>query len=61
MACNGPLDDTDKALVAERVQPRTRQTFARFRRCRDCGRVYWEGSHHRRLLELVARARGDGP
>lgn len=60
MACNGLLDDVDKAEVADRLEPRTRAAFDRFRRCRDCGRIFWEGSHHRRLRELVARVRVEG-
>lgn len=48
MACNGRLEDVDKALVAERLTPRTRRGFDDFRRCPDCDRLYWAGSHHRR-------------
>jgi uncharacterized protein len=57
MACNGLLKDVDKDLVQEQLQPRTQQQFDEFRSCRDCHRVYWKGSHHRRLLELVAYVR----
>jgi uncharacterized protein with PIN domain len=60
MACNGRLEDVDKALVAARLSPRTLQDFDDFRRCPDCDRIYWEGSHYRRLLEIVGMAR-EGP
>ena len=59
MVCNGLLDDVDKAAVADRLEPRTRANFDRFRQCRVCGRVYWEGSHQRRLLDLVERVRAE--
>jgi uncharacterized protein with PIN domain len=59
-ACNGVLAGVDKASVADRLQPRTRAGFERFWRCPACGRIYWEGSHHPRLLGLVKRARAGG-
>jgi uncharacterized protein with PIN domain len=61
MACNGPLADVDKATIADRLERHTREAFERFRRCRDCDRIYWEGAHHRRLLDLVELARGPAP
>jgi hypothetical protein len=57
MACNGVIEPVDKALVAGRLEPRTRRDFDHFGLCGSCGRVYWEGSHHRRLLALVERVR----
>lgn len=62
MSCNGLLEDVDKEAVAERLPPGTRRRFDAFRRCRRCGHVYWEGSHHRRLTDLVSAVRaGAGP
>ena len=59
-ACNGELEDVDKDSVVDRLEPLTRDHFDVFTRCRSCGRVYWEGSHHRRLSELVERVRAEG-
>lgn len=59
MACNGWLEDVDKAVIVERLEPGTRQAFDRFRRCPDCDRVYWEGPHYRRLRDLVAHVRAE--
>lgn len=57
MACNGVIEPVEGAAVAERLEPRTRREFDRFSRCLDCGRVYWEGSHHRRLVAIVEHVR----
>jgi uncharacterized protein len=57
MACNGRLEDVDKRDVAALLEPGTREHVDHFRRCRSCGRVYWRGTHHARLTELVDRAR----
>lgn len=57
MACNGLVDEVDKASVDARLEPGTRATVDAFGQCRTCGRVYWRGAHHRRLADLVDRAR----
>jgi uncharacterized protein len=57
MACNGVLEAVDKAAVVDRLEPRIRRDHDEFRRCPDCGRVYWQGSHHTRLVALVEDVR----
>ncbi len=56
--CNTPLEPASPASVAERVPPASRACFDRFLHCPGCGRIYWEGSHYRRLLDLVERVCG---
>ena len=58
MACNGPLASVSKREVESRLPPRTRDTVDGYRRCVDCDRVYWRGSHYRRLKEIVDTACG---
>jgi uncharacterized protein len=53
LACNGRLDRVPKALVADRLLPDTRQYYDEFWLCDGCGRVFWEGSHARRLQARV--------
>ncbi|MGH3521255.1 MAG: Mut7-C RNAse domain-containing protein, partial [Mycobacterium sp.] len=35
----------------------TRRYYDEFSRCAECGRIYWPGSHHARLVSLVERLR----
>ena len=53
MMCNGLIDPVAAADVQGAVPPRVRRRHDEFRRCRQCGRCYWEGSHHPRLQALV--------
>lgn len=53
LACNGVLRGATPDEIVRRVPPRARRRFARFRACPDCGRVYWEGSHHAQLARVV--------
>lgn len=55
MACNGELRAVDKEEIADRIPPRTLQHYDVFHRCTDCERIYWKGSHHARLQEVVDR------
>lgn len=53
LECNGRLAHVTKAEVEKRLPPRTRRDYHDFRRCPDCGRIYWRGSHYDRLRTVV--------
>jgi uncharacterized protein with PIN domain len=57
LRCGDVLATVSKAEVLERLEPLTREHYDAFRRCVACGQVYWRGSHHDRLTDLVARIR----
>ncbi|MCD6502371.1 Mut7-C RNAse domain-containing protein [bacterium] len=49
--CNGLVVDVPKESVAGEVPSYTFSTHERFRRCSDCGRIYWDGSHRDLALD----------
>lgn len=51
--CNGDLRAVEKADVDHLLEPLTRRYFDEFRQCAGCERVFWRGSHHRRLAAVV--------
>lgn len=53
MHCNAPLHAIDKALVLPRVPPAVREHYEHFSTCAVCHRLYWEGSHWRRMQALL--------
>jgi uncharacterized protein with PIN domain len=61
MDCNAPLDPVPKADVSDILPPHTRETKTEFSRCRGCGKIFWRGSHHARMLgwieDLAAQVR----
>lgn len=59
MQCNGVLREASPAEVAHDVPPAVLEQHREFSKCDACGRVYWAGSHLRRLDEIVARVRGE--
>ena len=56
--CNTPLEDVPREAVLDRLPPRVRELYDRFKRCPTCRRVYWEGSHFRRMEGVLERVRG---
>ncbi|MEV6430056.1 Mut7-C RNAse domain-containing protein [Nocardia sp. NPDC051463] len=57
LRCGGIVIAVAKQDIIDRLEPLTRRYYDTFRRCPDCDRIYWEGSHQRRLNDLVARIR----
>ena len=55
MECNGQIRPVAREDLAERVDPDILARFETFRECAACGRVYWRGSHWRRMLQIVQR------
>jgi uncharacterized protein len=55
--CNAALVAATRDEVLDRLEPLTRVYYDDFRRCPDCGAVYWKGSHHARMARLIARVR----
>ena len=53
MVCNQSLRAVSKADVLGRVPPGTLEWCDRFRECAGCGRVYWAGSHCRRMRSWI--------
>jgi uncharacterized protein with PIN domain len=53
LRCNGPLEPAARSDVRSAVPPRVFGEQATFRRCADCGGIYWRGSHHRRMARLL--------
>jgi uncharacterized protein with PIN domain len=53
LCCNALLESVGKEDVEDALPPRVREGHDTFRRCPGCGRVYWAGSHLRRMERLV--------
>ena len=53
MECNAILSDVSKDEIIQRLLPRTRQFYRKFKRCPGCDRIYWKGSHYQRMRGFV--------
>lgn len=57
MECNGELQAVKRTEVARAVPLQVFLVYRDFRKCVSCGRIYWKGSHLKRLDKVVERAR----
>ncbi len=56
LVCNEPLEPVPEEERVAVVPEASRGLPGPVRRCRACGRVYWRGSHVRRMRLALARA-----
>ncbi len=56
--CNGRVSPVDKRSIVDRLEPLTRKYYDEFHQCRDCGKIYWPGSHYQHMLERLAAVLG---
>jgi uncharacterized protein with PIN domain len=54
LLCNQPLQPVDKGAIAHRLPPQVLEQQQSFCRCTRCARVYWPGSHYRRMRGTLA-------
>ena len=57
--CDAVLRAVDKASVIERLPPSVRAQHDSFTTCDTCQRVYWKGSHYKRMTQFLADVAGD--
>jgi uncharacterized protein with PIN domain len=55
MECNGTIREASSTEIAGDVPPRILEYYLEFSKCNGCGRVYWAGSHRKKLDAIVAR------
>ncbi|MGD8915781.1 MAG: Mut7-C RNAse domain-containing protein [Syntrophobacterales bacterium] len=53
LRCNHPLDEVRREEVREEVPEYIYQTQREFHRCKDCGKIYWPGSHAVRMRQQL--------
>jgi uncharacterized protein len=57
LLCNALLQPAEKEKIIGQLEPLTKIYYDQFRRCPDCGQVYWSGSHFAKLERRIAAIR----
>ena len=55
LVCNHPLEPVAKEDIIERLQPLTKKYYQDFRICPQCERIYWKGSHYKRMESFLRK------
>lgn len=53
LSCNGVLEQVEKEEIVDQIEPKTKEYFEKFKRCPLCCKVYWAGSHHKKMSNLI--------
>ncbi len=59
LRCNVVLEPASPYSVKRRIPNGTLRRYTEYRTCPSCGRVYWKGSHYRRMEQLLRRVMED--
>lgn len=51
--CNGLLEAVEKDRISHLLLPETKKYYESFVQCNACKRIYWEGTHYKKLKNLV--------
>ncbi|HUF20650.1 MAG TPA: Mut7-C RNAse domain-containing protein [Burkholderiales bacterium] len=54
LECNVPLQPVEKSAVVDRVPPNAARYYDRFSVCPNCSGIFWEGSHWKRMTEVLS-------
>lgn len=54
MACNGVIQNVDKKDIEAELLPLTRAHYDKFYQCDSCNKIYWEGSHYKKMRLLIS-------
>jgi hypothetical protein len=55
--CNEPIRSVKKSLIKASVPPKVYEWKEEFFQCSGCSQVYWEGSHYKKMMELLDYAK----
>lgn len=53
ISCNGIIKQVPKKEVLDKLEPKTKKYFDEFYRCNTCGKIYWEGSHYKKMIQRI--------
>jgi uncharacterized protein len=53
MACGGELVEVDKESVRDRIPPRTLKWLDEFYQCKECGKLFWHGTHWKKITQRL--------
>jgi len=55
--CNTQIREVPKAAVAEKVEKATFTYYNEFWQCPNCGQIYWQGAHWKRIADTLDEAK----
>jgi uncharacterized protein with PIN domain len=54
MDCNGRIGPVEKSVIGGKIDQDILQRFEEFWQCRECMKIYWQGSHYQHMLSQIS-------
>jgi len=54
MECNGEIIMVSKDSITGLLEPKTKAYYNEFYRCMNCQKIYWKGSHYKKLDQFIS-------
>lgn len=54
LQCNGEISPVSKESIASQLMPLTMAYYDKFWQCKDCNKIYWQGSHYQRMQRMIS-------
>ncbi|MBW6460326.1 MAG: Mut7-C ubiquitin/RNAse domain-containing protein [Bacteroidales bacterium] len=51
MLCNGIIETVEKKEIEDQLLTNTCKAFYEFFQCSACGKIYWKGSHYKKMVQ----------
>ena len=55
LECNGKIKKVAKTKILNRLLPETQKYYRQFYMCQQCMRIYWQGTHFKKLTTLIKK------
>jgi len=55
MECNGKIRKVNKSKIRHQLLNGTQKYYHEFFQCSQCGKIYWKGSHHYKMMEFIKK------
>ncbi|MFQ5543444.1 MAG: Mut7-C RNAse domain-containing protein [Nitrospiria bacterium] len=59
--CNGKIGAVKKREIIDHLEPKTILYYDQFFRCEGCQKIYWKGSHYKKIKKVFKDLLRDGP
>jgi uncharacterized protein len=53
MHCNGNTQAVNKKSIEKQLLPKTKKYYDEFYQCKSCKKIYWKGSHYRKMQDMI--------
>jgi uncharacterized protein with PIN domain len=58
MRCGGELREVNKEAIKEKIPPKTYSWIDEYFQCQRCGKIFWKGTHWKRIESELQKASG---